>query len=588
VFVRLRLSALMLGALVGAIALLAALAGRGCCAANRGGDRVGAEPEPGDAATDGAAPDGASSGSTATASSTAAATASSAVPTASEAPKPVIPTASPEELAAWQQCAIERQRLLDQPSLEGAPSYEQNRLLMARVRGRTLLWRRAPTSDSRALEKRVAKGEKTLRAVRGVLRSHRRARVRRKILLREGYLWSDQPELALALVEQVGLTHLFREKTLHLERGADRYILERVGRTRYLPERYLYQDGALAGETAEILHGDRVAAHAEDLAGPLHIDLDDAQQQGKFDRLRPVHLTEQALVAELRYGPETWVPAVLGLDGARARVHCEVLTAELAAKKKAFVVDDGLRRRAMARLREVVLDMVREQIPFDADRNQENGFMRRGWKRAYFNGWKRFTLRDKKYDVYSPEGQPIPPQVCIDFIIDTWERAAGRWYQPLAGSPPKPQPGMTEGPIDFAQLGLRNRRSVADFVELTKAHPELFEVWDIPKEEWIRFEDRERFFRHLAERADQIREGDMLIIKGYKEGGRPHYHSLVVLETDPVSGVPVRVAGNAVVPRAQTLEGVMHISPKRSIRHRIRLRKPLLGHVAAKAPPDAP
>ncbi|MEQ9324069.1 MAG: hypothetical protein RIF41_33200, partial [Polyangiaceae bacterium] len=99
----------------------------------------------------------------------------------------------------------------------------------------------------------------------------------------------------------------------------------------------------------------------------------------------------------------------------------------------------------------------------------------------------------------------------------------------------------------------------------------------------LAFEEREAFFAYLQEQADMFRPGDMITIHGYKDGGRPHYHSLIILETDPILGVPTLVAGNAVFAREQTLEGVMHISPGRSLRHRIRVRDPWLKEIAARA-----
>ncbi len=95
----------------------------------------------------------------------------------------------------------------------------------------------------------------------------------------------------------------------------------------------------------------------------------------------------------------------------------------------------------------------------------------------------------------------------------------------------------------------------------------------------IRFKKRKEFFDYQAEICDTIWPGDMVSIHGYKEGGRPHYHRIIILEKDPISGVPVRVAGNAVLPREQTIEGVMQISPKRSWRHRFRILEPWLKHV---------
>jgi hypothetical protein len=288
----------------------------------------------------------------------------------------------------------------------------------------------------------------------------------------------------------------------------------------------------------------------------------------------------------VRYGPQTWVPAVFDLDGPQAKLACEALTDELYARKHTHVADDELRRRAMRQLRHVIHEQVREKIPFDAAPDNENGFLRRAWERAYFNKWRRVTHRERKFDVYSTEGRPIPPQVCIDFVADTWERAAGSWFAPLSGDPPKPHPERKPGPIDIDKMDLENRRSVAEFVKFTKRHPELFDTWDLPSAERVPFKEREKFFEHLAANADQFRPGDVIILHGYKEGGRPHYHTLFIIEVDPITGVPTRVAGNAVLPREQTLEGIMQISPKRSIRHRFRLRAPWLEHIAAKAPEE--
>lgn len=526
--------------------------------------------------------------SAAATASNATASAGAAVPStaAADAGAPDAPKPTAEQLSAWKQCAERQQAVLDEKPLPGAPEFEKKRVHMARVRGRALLWRRAPQADSPKLDERVAKSKTALQAVKDILYKHKQRDQRRELLLREGYLYHENVEVALALVEMIGLTQLYGEATLFLQRGAQLYELERLERTRYLPVRYGYQNGPLKGETAEILFGDRVGTDREKLeSDPLVVDLRDASRRGQFDRLKPIHLTDKALAAELRYGPETWVPALFELTGARADLSCEALTEELWNRKRVFVEQQALRRRALAQLRRVIHEQVREQIPFDAAPDNENGFLRRAWERAYFRKWRRFTHRDRKFDVYNAAGQPIPPQVCIDFLTDTWERAAGSWFAPLSGDPPRPHPERTPGPIDFEKLeDLDNRRSVAEFVKYTKKHPELFDTWDIPNDERVAFKQREPFFEYLAANADRFLPGDVVILHGYKEGGRPHYHSLFILETDPVNGVPTRVAGNAVIPREQTLEGIMQISPKRSIRHRIRLREPWLKLIAAGAP----
>jgi hypothetical protein len=381
----------------------------------------------------------------------------------------------------------------------------------------------------------------------------------------------------------VSLVRLFDEPSIVLERGVDRYDLDRKPRTKLDHERYVYRDGPQAGETAEILFGDRVAATAAELdASPaLGVDLHDAVAHGDFDRMRIVHLAEKAMVAELRYGPDRWVPAVFELDGPRTKLACEALDDELAAHRAAFIGGSALTKKATAGIHAVARKMVREEIPFDADEGQTNGFLREEWKRAYFRGHRRFETDEKLYDVYSSRGEPIPPQVCIDFITDVLERAAGTWYEPMAGDPPKTQPKRTDGGIDFDAMNIDNRRSVAEFTKFAVAHPDLFDVWEVPGKERVPFKKRKEFFEYLHDKADMFRPGDFIFIFGTKHG-RPHYHSLFILEQDPITGVPVLVVGNAVFPREQTLEGIMQISPKRSIKHRIRVREPWLEKIAAR------
>jgi hypothetical protein len=470
----------------------------------------------------------------------------------------------------------------------GAPSFEKERLHFARVRGRALMWRRVPGKLSEEIAGRIAKlgkKEKVLDAVRGAERRAKKPDDRRAVFLREGYLWADDVELGLAMVEQLKLPELFREKTIFLQRGVDVYELERRARSRWFPERYLYKEGPYKGMAAEVLLGDRVAATREELdkTASLAVDLRDLAELAAFDRIKPVHLAEKHLVAELRYGPDVWVPALIDLDGPKATVACEVLTPELDAKRRAFIEERTLLLAAANRLRAVVREMVKEEIPFDAAPEQKNGFLRKDWKRAYLEGWRRFTSGSKEYWVYTLDGKPRPPQVCIDFLTDVWERASGTWYAPADvedpfGAHPKitTHAKLLEGGINFDKLGIENRRSVAEFEKYTVAHPDLFDVWVLPKEEKVRFQERDKFFEYLEKKADMFRVGDMVIIHGYKEGGRPHYHSLLVTETDPITGVITLIASNAVKPREQTLEGIMHISPERTIKDRIRVKRPWL------------
>ncbi len=523
------------------------------------------------------------------------ATVEDGAPPSPDAPTP--PATSDEDAKTWESCRQRIEQAKSEPALPGAPDFEKVRVHMARVRGRPALWRK-PLPRPASLDKLLEENDtapKVAVALRNLIQKMKKREDRRALLLREGYLWDNDVRLALALVEQVSLPALFTEGTLFVQRGVDVYELERVPKTRYLKERYLYKDGPLAGETAEILFGDRVAADKAALSAEtaLAIDLQDVVTRLPIDRIRPQHLSAKHLVADLRYGPEQWAPALFELDGTRATLACEVLNSELAPRRTAFVAEQELLRKAMTRVRHVVREMVKEDIPFDADTGQTMGFLRKEWRRAYDRGWRKFDYEGKLRQVYNDEGRPIPPQVCIDFLTDVWERASGTWYASAEKVETAKQgkfkleahPARTKGGIDFDSLDIENRRSVHEFAQFTASKSELFDTWELPKDERIPFKDRDRFFNYLHERADMFRPGDMITLHGYKEGGRPHYHSLIVLEQDPITGVITRIAGNAVFPREQTLEGIMYISPKRSIRHRIRVKEPWLKIVSEQTEP---
>jgi hypothetical protein len=501
------------------------------------------------------------------------------------------PSANPTDLdAAAKTCAARRKAALEQPALPGLPAYEEQRVSFARVRGRAMLWRRPLGEPSTALTEALASRRKRapiVDAIRKLDRTLDTPAERRETYLRQGYLFAEDPEVALALVEQLQLAKLFDEPTIHLRRGVDTYALERQAKSRWYPERYLYRDGPFTGMPAELLHGDRVATSREalDEGGSPAVDLRELADRSTFDRLRPVHLSEKHLVADLRFGssPAIWVPALFELDGAKATLACEELTAELAQARAPYLEERALLDAAMGRLRAVVRAMVREEIPFDSARDQTNGFLRRDWRTAYLQGKTEFESGGRSYSVYTTEGRAKPPQVCIDFLTDVLERATGTWYEPAqvatsdgGRSRLVPAPKLLEGGLSFDRMKIRNRRSVVQFERFAKRNDELLDVWQPSKKERVKFEDRRAFFDFMRERADQFRVGDMLIIHGVKDGGRPHDHSLLVTETDPITGVVTLIASNAVKPREQTLEGIMHISPDRTLRTRIRVKRPWL------------
>jgi hypothetical protein len=118
-------------------------------------------------------------------------------------------------------------------------------------------------------------------------------------------------------------------------------------------------------------------------------------------------------------------------------------------------------------------------------------------------------------------------------------------------------------------------RDVISLVEYAQSNPDWFDVLTIPEDERIPFERRREFYAYLLDNASAFEPGDIVVIKGYvpwDEERRAHYHSFYVFETDPVTGMPLVVAGNPGRPVLRSWEQEARRTPKRSILHVLRPR----------------
>jgi hypothetical protein len=105
----------------------------------------------------------------------------------------------------------------------------------------------------------------------------------------------------------------------------------------------------------------------------------------------------------------------------------------------------------------------------------------------------------------------------------------------------------------------------------------------------IELGDRDAFFGYLAEHADDFSPGDAILIKG-KTPWDPfhvHFHSFFIYESDPVTGMPLVVVGNAGRPSIRSWETEVRRTPKRSILHRIRFSTEWLESIASVQPLDS-
>jgi hypothetical protein len=463
------------------------------------------------------------------------------------------------------------------PALPGTPRLEaaRSRILLS-AKAEPVLFLEPPTPGSCTQEVRgfrddLLRGRSAAEAVWRVKgKIGRRREVARAVFLRDGYLYAETPGLGLALVEQVDLEDLFDAPELVILRGSARYRIEKRD------SRYRYAEGPDVDEPARLLLYDRVWATGEDPGPARHVSVRSLRATSGADEVLPERLTLQGILAKLRYG-ETWVPSVLALDGLEVSLGCEVIPAGAAHAVSTVRRAGRERTRMVAILRRTIDSLADESLPFDepkTEEGQQDGKLRPEWLWAYENGRDEYEVNSDRYQVFDRRGRPRVPQVCIDFILDTLERASGRWWRPRS----EPRERLT-GKLNFEDLGLRGRRSVDRFLDFTEEHPEWFELYRLQPDERFPLARKPEFVAHIYQHRDRYRPGDIMVVYGLRDDEKNHYHAFYIVDNDPLTGMPTLVASNAGRPRVRTWETEMRSAPKRSLVARVRPRLDWLASV---------
>jgi hypothetical protein len=474
--------------------------------------------------------------------------------------------------AASRECEQATTRAEREPALPGAPAFEAHRgEILGRAKATPVLFRRAPerardaSSEVRALWARLDASPSPGFTFLGVFKTvMRRPEAARALLLSDGYLYSDVPDLAAAFVDVVELHHLFDDPELTIQRGSQ-IIHAKKGKSFW----YDYSDGPERGQRARLLLLDRVWPTGTDPGPPLAIDLSTAAKQVAGERMRIERISPAHVIAKVRHGTD-WVRALFRVDGAESKLECETVPEALVSRVAAARALAQRRRNVFERMRVAMTEMVGEALPFDEPRTEEgqqDGNLRPAWRWAYTHGWDSYTFNDDTYLVFDSSGRPKIPQVCIDFITDTIERASGTWWATR-----DQERARISGGVDFDAVGIENRRSVDVFIRFADQHPEWFDVYTLRDDERVRFFDRAEFFTQLDRNSDRYSPGDIVAIHGPRSDGENHWHSFYVYEADPLTGMPMLLASNAGHPRIRTWEGEMRAAPRRSIHTRIRPR----------------
>lgn len=521
------------------------------------------------------------------------------VQTALTSPVPPVPsaTATSEDTTAELEpspldCATRIAEELAKPSLPGAATLEAQRLSVLMESKAEPVWFVAtPQYGAEEVPAPIARYRKQLSETKFPVDVLARLipifapapKVGRQVLLRDGYLFADNPNLARALVTGVTVEHLFAHDRIWLRRGE---VLMHAERRKGL---YYYTDGPNAGDRVTLLLFDQLG-HDDVPMRVLARDFRSLAARLHFDRVVEVkHATDSAMVVDLSYA-DLKVQTLLQSSGAHLDLACEITQdhAKLAGVRQ----ERATRYDLVQRLRATMLEEVAEKLPFDEPRRewglQLDGKLRQNWRHAYLLQRASFAFNGDRYFVFDAKGRPIVPQVCVDFLTDTLERTSGTWWR-QKGAPP----GRDTGRLDFDAVKSPMRdelRRVPTFVGYARREVDQFDVLDVPDAERIPLGDHTRFLEYITSHRQDFQPGDIVVIRGPTPWDRrqQHYHSFFVYENDPVTGVPIAVLGNAGRPTVRHWRVEAQRTPKRSIQHRLRLRTEWLLAVVDPSQPAAP
>jgi hypothetical protein len=483
------------------------------------------------------------------------------------------PTSEPEETPG---CAELMERAALEPAEPGSARLDDARsVVLLYAKSEPVLFTREPAGEN--------KGSEAARTYRTMLRQTSspwsvldklwpvfslNPELGRAVLLRDGYLYADRPELAFALVDLVTVQMLFSDRTVWIQRGERLLHAERTK-----AGRYVFTDGEERGQRVKLLLFDRIGTGTPPPA--LHRDFRTLREKLGFDAVSVTHLGARDIVANLQYG-DLSVPTLLTASGAHLDLVCELAPPAKETELAAFRAEYARRERALVPLRRAIRAGVQEGLPFDeplTEYGQQDGRLRNLWLTAYEAGQNDFEFQTDKYYVFNAGGRPLVPEVCVDFIFDSFERASGTWWR-SRGEPR----GRVVGKLDFMTLPDEQRRRATSFIEYAERHPEWFDVYTLPEADRVPFKFGRKLSEYLVREAPRFRPGDVVLIRGYAPWDKPwkpkimHFHSFFVYESDPVSGMPIALAGNPGRPLLQTWQFEAFRTPDRSIWYRVRPR----------------
>lgn len=214
--------------------------------------------------------------------------------------------------------------------------------------------------------------------------------------------------------------------------------------------------------------------------------------------------------------------------------------------------------------------MVQEKIPFDEPRvevGQQDGELRPLWKTAWRKNKGRYYHNGEVYYTQDAEGRPLPPQVCIDFIVDSFDRMGGNWWiktdkkgYKVNGINSLSEAISSQSVAEDVKL---DKRRIADVIAFFDLSPELFQKIIRDENDGPKASDTNKIKEYLI--TNDVQPGDIVFILGRAKWDNYqalHWHSFFIRSH---VGSDWTIVGNSVMVAERNLVTELKRTPRRKI-----------------------
>lgn len=236
----------------------------------------------------------------------------------------------------------------------------------------------------------------------------------------------------------------------------------------------------------------------------------------------------------------------------------------------------------MKKLRSIQDSFIKEMNQFDEPRTevgQQDGSLRRHWIRAWHAHKGSYEVNGDKYYVRNREGKPVPPQVCADLIVDTFDRMGGNWWVYNSGR--HLRINQVNSFSKFIKSKDLSPRRVPDLINVMESNPDYFKLIYKREDSGVKIGKHSKSIELMS--SLNVQENDIVFIQGTTPWDKTHihWHSFFLYEFNDEKEDWI-ILGNSGMVAKRRLITESRRTPKRKIEYIFRATDALLSFIDEK------